>query len=235
MEIIHKLTITVVFSMFCALTNAQNNMSSALDELASKCQEVIDLNDTIKNREAMRDELYAQVEDLKEDWWNTCSEALSSPACDDNATRINIINELIGLTDPAFEKNLLDKLTEAKDNPEIRSLPPYVRSSSSPRRKNAGQRNPGQKDTPAQHRRPARPEPKAVDDSSDTKKEEDVNPVTEEQPKKKDEPAASPSSKGPQKENPGNKGKNNIKESKDQNNRNKTIQLMNSKNKNQNK
>ena len=255
---IRKLTTYVAFSMFCALTNAQNNMPSALDQLASQCQQVIDLNDTIRARELRLDELTWQLEELKQNWLRTCNEALSSPACDDNATRINTIDELIQLTDPKLEAGLLAQLKEARNNPEIRVLKPDGRSSSSPRQRNTGQRNTSKKENPTESKQTIQPAPKTVDDPSDSdkaKKEEDVNvvdPITEVVPKdenstKKDEGATSPSSKDSKKENPekqvqpekkddtGKKDKTKIKESKDQSNRNKTIELMNSKNKNQNK
>lgn len=258
MAVTRKLIITTAFSVFCALTNAQNNMPSSLDQLASQCQQVIDLNDTIKAREAMLDEITCQLEKLKQNWLRTCNEALSSTACDDNATRINTINELIQLTDPQFEAGLLAQLTEARNNPEIRTLMPDGRSSSSPRPQNTGQRNTSKKDDPTESKQTVQPAPKTVGDSSDSDKamkEEDgnvVNPVTEGTPKddnstKKDEAATSPSSKDSKKVDPvkqvppakkdetGNKDKTKIEESKDQSNRNKTIELMNNKNKNQNK
>ena len=255
---IRKLTICVAFSTFCAFSNAQNNMPSALDHLATQCQQVIDLNDTIKAREAKLYELTGQLEELKQDWLYTCNEALSSPACDDNTTRINTINELIQLTDPKLEAGLLSQLKEARNNPEIRTLMRDGSSSSSPRHKNTGHRNTSKKDNPTESKLTGQPAPKTVDDSSDTdkaKKEEDgnaVNPVTEESPKddsstKKDGSTTSQSSKDTKKENPekqvqpekkddiGKKDKTKIEESKDQSNRNKTIELMNNKNKNQNK
>lgn len=254
---IRKLTICVAFSTFCAFSNAQNNMPSALDQLATQCQQVIELNDTINARQTRLDELKGQLEELKDNWLRTCNEALSSPACDDSATRINTINELIQLTDPKFEAGLLSQLKEARNNPEIRTLMPDGSSSSSPRHKNTGQRNPNPKNTPTQPKQDVKPDPKTVDASSasdKTKKEEGevVKPITEDQPKddkstKRDESTTSPSSKDKEKDNPekqvpptkkdetGNKDKTKIKESKDQTNRNKTIELMNNKNKNQNK
>ena len=253
---IRKLTIYVAFSMFCTLTNAQNNMPSALDQLASQCQQVIDLNDTIKAREVRLDELTWQLEELKQNWLHTCNEALSSPACDDNATRINTIDELIQLTDPKFEAGLLVQLKEAKNNPEIRTLVPDGPSSSR-RKENAGQRNSSEKDNTTQPKQTVQPDHKTKNDSSetdDTRKENEskvVNPVTEEQPNddsstKKDESSTSPTSKDSKKGNPdkqvlagkkdetGNKDKTKIEGSKSQENRNKTIELMNNKNKNQN-
>ena len=254
---IRKLTIYVAFSMFCTLTNAQNNMPSALDQLASQCQQVIDLNDTIKAREVRLDELTWQLEELKQNWLRTCNEALSSPACDDNATRINTIDELIQLTDPKFEAGLLVQLKEAKNNPEMRTLVPDGPSSSSRHKENAGQRNSSEKDNTTQPKQTVQPDHKTKNDSSetdDTRKENEskvVKPVTEEQHNddsstKKDESSTSPTSKDSKKGNPdkqvlagkkdetGNKDKTKIEESKSQENRNKTIELMNNKNKNQN-
>lgn len=246
----------MAFCMFCVLSNAQNNMPSALDQLATQCQQVIDLNDTINTRQARLDELKDQLDQLKQNWLRTCNEALSSPACDDNATRLNTINELIQLTDPKFEAGLLAQLKEAKNNPEIRTLVPDESTSSSPRKGNTGQRNPNQKNISSQPKQTVQPDPKTVDDSSEsdkTKKDDGkvVTPVTEEQPKddkttKQDESATSPSSKDSKKDNPekqtppinkdetGNKDKTKIDESKGQENRNKTIDLVN-KTKNQNK
>lgn len=243
--------------MFCALSNAQNNMPSALDQLATQCQQVFELNDTINARQVRLDELKGLLDDLKRNWVRTCNEVLSSPACDDNATRINTINELIQLTDSKFEAGLLAQLKEARNNVEIRTLQPDGKSSPSPRQGSAGQRNPSKKDNTTQPKQNVQPDPKTTNDSSETdKRNEDegkvVMPVTEEQTKddnsvKKDESSTSPTSKDTKKENPekqvqpenkedtGKKDKTKIEESKDQSNRNKTIELMNNKNKNQNK
>lgn len=253
-----KLTIIIAFSIFCALSNAQNNMPSALDQLATQCQQVIELNDTINARQVRLDELKGLLDDLKQNWLRTCNEALSSPACDDNATRINTINELIQLTDPKFEAGLLAQLKEARNNAEIRVLQPDGQSSPSPRQGSAGQRNSSKKDNTTQPKQNVQPDPKTTNDSSETnksKKEDEgtvVNLVIEEQPKdensvKKDESTTPTTSKDSKKGNPekqvqpekkedtGKKDKTKIEESKDQSNRNKTIELINSKNKNQNK
>lgn len=258
MVMIRKLTICVAFSTFCAFSNAQNNMPSALDQLATQCQQVIELNDTINARQTRLDELKGQLEELKDNWLRTCNEALSSPACDDSATRINTINELIQLTDPKFEAGLLAQLKEARNNAEIRTLQPDGKSSSSPRQGSAGQRNSSKKDNTTQPKQTVEPDPKTTSDSPETDKTtkenegEAINPVPAQQPKddnsaKKDEPATSPTSKDSKKENPekqvqpekkedtGKKDKIEIEESKDQSNRNKTIELMNNKNKNHNK
>lgn len=246
----------MAFSMFCALSNAQNNMPTALDQLATQCQQVIDQNDTIKARQARLNVLTEQLEELKQNWLRTCNEALSSPACDDNATRLNTINELIKLTDRNFEAGLLAQLNEAKNNPEIRILKPDGQSTSSPRKEYTGQRNQGQKDKPTQPKQTVQPETKTVENPSESDKPKEekgevVNPITQEQPKddkspKKEESTTSPSTKDSKKDNQekqgtptkkeetGNKDKTKIEESKDQSNRNKTIELMN-KNKNQNK
>ena len=250
---IRKLTIFTAFSMFCALSNAQNNMPSALDQLAIQCRQVIELNDTINARQNRLDELKGLLDDLKQNWLQTCNEVLSSTACDDNAIRINTINELIQLTDPQFEAGLLAQLKEARNNAEIRTLTPDGDSSSSSRQGGAGQRNSAKKDNTAQPRQTVQPDPKTTNDSSEadiTKNDNEgkvvYNPVTEEQPTddnsvKKDESATPTTSKDSKKENPEKqvqpekKDKTKIKESKDHSNRNKTIELMNRKNKNQNK
>lgn len=50
---IRKPIISAAFSMlFCVLSNAQNNVPSALDQLAIQCQQVIALNDSINARQS---------------------------------------------------------------------------------------------------------------------------------------------------------------------------------------
>lgn len=246
----------MAFCMFCALTNAQNNMSSSLDQLAIQCQQVIELNDTINARQARLDELKSLLEDLKLNWLQTCNQVISSPECDDNETRINTLNELIRLTHPKFESGLLAQLKEARNNSAIRFFSPDSRPLTPSRQERKGQRTSTKKEYTSQpgQNTPSNPKTTTNPSESDKTKKEDVevvNPITEDRTKdnkstKKDESATSPLSKDSKKDNPrkqgsptkkdenDNKDKTKIEESKDQSNRNKTIELMN-KTKNQNK
>lgn len=255
---IRKLTLYVAFcSLFCAVSNAQNNMPSALDRLATQCQQVIELNDTINARQVRLDEVERRLNDLKHNWLRTCNEVISSPACDDNETRINALNELIRLTDPVFEAGLLAQLKEACNNSTIRKFTADRQPLTPPRQGRAEQRKSTKKENASQPRSAVLPELETVTDPSErnnTKNDNKgkvENPITEEQPievqsPKKDESTTSPttndSDKGntekqssPEKKD-GSEEKDKTKiDLKDRSNRNKTIELMNSKNKNKNR
>lgn len=252
---IRRTIILMAVGLFSGTLFAQNNMPSALDQLAKQCQEVIALNDTINARHNRLNEVKEQLDALTQNWWKTCNEALSSSACDDSNTRISTINELIRLTDKNYENDLYAQLMEAKNNPQKRSLTPVGQHSSASGRVNANQRS----KSPKAATPPTEQVTDPIDNSTDNdylkngKKGSDgkvENPIKEEQPKEgkskgKDESSTSPVSQDSKKDNPevpptkkddtGKKDKTKIEESKDSSNRNKTIELMNSKNKNQNK
>lgn len=244
-----KLILYVAFSiLFCALSNAQNNMPSALDQLATQCKQVIELNDTINSRQARLDELKGQLNLIKQNWWQTCNDALSSHNCDENETRLSTIDELIRLTDPKFEADILSQLNEAKSNATIRTLKSVGQPTrTSGRDKSPGQRNTSGKETTQPIEQSTMPGQRTRDESdirdNDEKgnKDKDVMPVSEEQPKneqglKKDNSSTSPenkdSKKNPEKqvapEQQGNKEKKDKTkiESKDETNRNKTINAV---------
>ena len=246
---IHKLILSAAFSMlFCVLSNAQNNVPSALDQLAIQCQQVIALNDSINARQSRLDELKGQLDVIKQNWWQTCNDALSSPDCDENETRLSTIDELIRLTDPKFEADILSQLNEAKSNATIRTLKSVRQPMrTSGRDKSSGQRNTSGKETTQPIEQSTMPGQRTGDESdirdNDEKgnKDKEVMPVSEEQPKneqrvKKDNSSTSPetkdSKKNPEKqvapEQQGNKEKKDKTkiESKDETNRNKTINAV---------
>lgn len=246
---IRKPILYLAFSMlFCVLSNAQNNMPSALDQLAIQCQQVIELNDSINARQTRLDELKSQLDVIKQNWWQTCNDALSSPECDENETRLSIIDELISLTDQKFEADILSQLNEARNNAAIRKLTPIRQTSKTTGRGNsaANHKNSGKR-TPQPSVQTTRPVQNPGDgsdirDKDDTGNKDQVEtPVTEEQPKnesgvKKDNSSTTPESsdkkKNPDKqvvpEQPKNKGeKDKTKiETKDETNRNKTINAI---------
>lgn len=244
----------MAIGLFWSTLFAQNNMPTALDQLAIQCQEVIALNDTINARKDRLNVLKKQLDVLTQNWWNTCNEALSSSACDDNDTRISTLNELIRLTDKNYEKDLYVQLMEAKNNPKIRSLTPVDQTPTGNGRGNANQRKTSPKVTTHPSEESTTPVENRGDDAdakNSKKVTEDivVNPIKEDQPKEdqskgKDETSTSPTSKDSKKDNTGKEGGSDKKdetgkdktkiESKDQTNRNKTIDIFN-KNKNQNK
>lgn len=241
---IRKPILSAAFSMlFCVLSNAQNNVPSALDQLAIQCQQVIALNDSINARQSRLDELKGQLDVIKQNWWQTCNDALSSPDCDENETRLSTIDELIRLTDPKFEADILSQLNEAKSN--LKSVGQPTRTSG--RDKSSGQRNTSGKETTQPIEQSTMPGQRTGDESdirdNDEKgnKDKEVMPVSEEQPKneqglKKDNSSTSPetkdSKKNPEKqvapEQQGNKEKKDKTkiESKDETNRNKTINAV---------
>lgn len=245
----------MAIGLFSGTLFAQNNMPSSLDKLAKQCKEVIDLNDTINARQNRLNAIKEQLNELTQNWWNTCNEAISSSACDDNDTRISTLNELIRLTDKDYEKDLYTQLMEAKNNPQKRSLTPVGQPSSANGRGNSKQRKTAPKETTPRTEDVADPIDNTGDnaDAKNVKKgtdEKDVNPIKGEQPKEdkskdKDESSTYPVSQDSKKEKPekqvppektgnsGNKDKTKIKESKAQSNRNKTFEFM--KNKNENK
>lgn len=259
MAMIRKLKILfTALGMFCALANAQNTGPTPLDQLAAQCQQLIEINDTINARKARLDELNGKLDELKQNWLRTCNEVLSSPACDENESRLQILNELIKLTDDKYEAGLLAQLKEARNNPSIRTFTPDDPSSTPSRHVSPGRRNSSKKDNTTQPEQTVKSDHKTAGSSSDSDKVRNAdndkveNHVTDEQPignqsSMNNEPETFPASKDSKKENPerqalpenerdaDTKDKTTIEDQKDQSDRNKTmIKLMNKK-MNQNK
>lgn len=198
---IRKLTLYVAFSiLFFALSNAQDNMPSALDQLAKQCQQVIALNDTIKVRQARLDKLKELLSTIRQDWWQTCNDALSSPDCDDKEIRLSTIDRLIRLTDQKFEADIFSQLLDAKNNAAIRSLKPIGQFTNANGRDNsASQRKTSKKaETKPKSTKPAQtPMEESNVGGKDEAKEKAETPVVEEQPKEEQDVESDDSSTSP--------------------------------------
>lgn len=110
------LFLLTVFILTGTISKAQNNTPPALVQLVMQCQQVIELNDSINARQAKIDELEVRIEELTNSWYKICQEAISSPDCD--------IDRLIEQTDPQLEADLFAQLKQIKLDKAVSTLKP---------------------------------------------------------------------------------------------------------------
>ena len=206
-------------------SNAQDKIPPELNQLVAECQNVVALNDTINARQERLNDLKGRLELIKQSWWQSCHDALSSSNCDSKDIRLATLDELISLTDPIFEAELLAQLIEAKKNPAIWTLSPITHTtplgSKSTRQPGATKEGTPQREPAAA---PVQTTPGAGEQPKDERSKKKDNSSTSPRPKdakeRSDEQAA-PDRQGTR----GREDKSSI-DSKGETNRNKTINTV---------